>query len=75
MRGEKSVAAIVVAAGSGERAALGAASEPKQYRRLAGVPVLAELRAHDVSRAGERIALDIDLSRVSLFDAGTEKAL
>ncbi|MDQ0395519.1 ABC transporter ATP-binding protein [Labrys monachus] len=43
--------------------------------RLAGVPVLAELRAHDVSRAGERIALDIDLGRISLFDAGTEKAL
>jgi 2-C-methyl-D-erythritol 4-phosphate cytidylyltransferase/2-C-methyl-D-erythritol 2,4-cyclodiphosphate synthase len=40
MRGEKSVAAIVVAAGSGDRAANGMASEPKQYRRLAGVPVL-----------------------------------
>jgi multiple sugar transport system ATP-binding protein len=43
--------------------------------RLAGVPILAELRAHDVSRAGTRIALDIDLNRVSLFDAKTEKAL
>ena len=43
--------------------------------RLAGVPLLAELRAHDVSRPGERIALDIDLNRVSLFDAKTEKAL
>ncbi len=40
MRGGKTVAAIVVAAGSGERAAHGSAGEPKQYRRLAGTPML-----------------------------------
>jgi multiple sugar transport system ATP-binding protein len=43
--------------------------------RLAGAPVLAELQAHDVSRPGERIPLDINLNRASLFDAATEKAL
>jgi multiple sugar transport system ATP-binding protein len=43
--------------------------------RLAGTPVLAELQAHDVSRPGERIPLDINLNRASLFDAATEKAL
>ncbi|CAM5772418.1 sugar ABC transporter ATP-binding protein [Labrys miyagiensis] len=43
--------------------------------RLGGTPVLAELQAHDVSRPGERIPLDINLNRASLFDAATEKAL
>ena len=43
--------------------------------RLAGVPILAELRAHDVSRPGERITRDLNLDRASLFDAATEKAL
>ncbi|GLS18356.1 sugar ABC transporter ATP-binding protein [Labrys miyagiensis] len=43
--------------------------------RLAGTPVLAELQAHDVSRPGQRIPLDINLNRASLFDAATEKAL
>jgi multiple sugar transport system ATP-binding protein len=43
--------------------------------RLAEAPILAELQAHDVSRTGERIAMDINLSRASLFDATTEKAL
>ena len=43
--------------------------------RLAGVPVMAELQAHDVSRAGEKIAIDINLNRASVFDARTERAL
>jgi multiple sugar transport system ATP-binding protein len=43
--------------------------------RLGGAPVLAELQAHDVSRPGERIPLDINLNRASLFDAATERAL
>jgi multiple sugar transport system ATP-binding protein len=43
--------------------------------RLAGQPVVAELQAHDVSRPGEKIAIDINLARASLFDAATEKAL
>ena len=42
---------------------------------LAGQPVVAELQAHDVSRPGERIAIDINLRRASLFDARTEKAI
>jgi 2-C-methyl-D-erythritol 4-phosphate cytidylyltransferase/2-C-methyl-D-erythritol 2,4-cyclodiphosphate synthase len=41
MYGGQSVAAIVVAAGRGERAAPGGDGTPKQYRPLAGVPVLA----------------------------------
>jgi multiple sugar transport system ATP-binding protein len=43
--------------------------------RLGGVPVMAELQAHDVSRPGEEISIDINLNRASLFDAKTEKAL
>ena len=38
-------------------------------------PVMAELQAHDVSRPGEKIPIDINLGRTSLFDARTEKAL
>ena len=41
MHDGKSVAVIVVAAGRGERAADGPNSLPKQYRLLAGVPLLA----------------------------------
>ena len=37
----KSIAVIIVAAGRGERVNAGGGSEPKQYRHLAGVPVLA----------------------------------
>ena len=40
MKSGKTVAAIVVAAGRGERAASGGQSEPKQYRALLGVPLL-----------------------------------
>lgn len=38
---EKSIAVIIVAAGKGERASTDGLIEPKQYRPLAGVPVLA----------------------------------
>lgn len=37
----KSIAVIVVAAGKGERAATSGTTIPKQYQRIAGVPVLA----------------------------------
>jgi multiple sugar transport system ATP-binding protein len=43
--------------------------------RLGGIPVVAELQAHDVSRPGETIPLDLNLRRASIFDAGTERAL
>jgi 2-C-methyl-D-erythritol 4-phosphate cytidylyltransferase/2-C-methyl-D-erythritol 2,4-cyclodiphosphate synthase len=37
----KSIAVIIVAAGRGERASADGSSEPKQYRPIAGVPMLA----------------------------------
>lgn len=40
-----------------------------------GTPVMAELQAHDVSRPGEQIKIDINMRRASLFDRQTEKAL
>ena len=43
--------------------------------RLGGEPVVAELQAHDVSRPGEKIAIDINLRRASLFDARSERAI
>ena len=43
--------------------------------RLGGEPVMAELQAHDVSRPGEKIAIDINLRRASLFDAVSERAI
>jgi multiple sugar transport system ATP-binding protein len=43
--------------------------------RLGGTPVVAELQAHDVSRPGERISIDINLRRAAIFDVETEKAL
>ncbi len=43
--------------------------------RLAGQPAMAELQSHDVSRAGERIQIDINLRSAVLFDPGTGKAL
>ena len=43
--------------------------------RLAEQPAMAELQAHDVSRAGEQIRVDINLRSAALFDAGTGKAL
>jgi multiple sugar transport system ATP-binding protein len=43
--------------------------------RLAGQPVVAELQAHDVGRAGEKISVAVNLSRAALFDPTTGKAL
>jgi multiple sugar transport system ATP-binding protein len=43
--------------------------------RLGGQPVVAELQAHDVSRPGERIPIDVNLRRATLFDRQTERAL
>jgi multiple sugar transport system ATP-binding protein len=43
--------------------------------RLAGQPLLAELQAHDVGGPGERISIDLNLSRAALFDPETGKAL
>jgi multiple sugar transport system ATP-binding protein len=43
--------------------------------RMGGEPVVAELQAHDVSAPGEKIAIDINVKRAVLFDAGTGKAL
>jgi multiple sugar transport system ATP-binding protein len=43
--------------------------------RLGGVAVVAELQAHDVSRPGDRIPIDVNLKRAAIFDAETEKSL
>ncbi len=43
--------------------------------RMGSEPVIAELQAHDVSAPGEKVAIDINLKRATIFDAGTEKAL
>jgi multiple sugar transport system ATP-binding protein len=43
--------------------------------RLGDTPVMAELQAHDVSRAGQIVPIDINLKRASFFDERTEKAL
>jgi multiple sugar transport system ATP-binding protein len=43
--------------------------------RLAGAPVMAELQAHDVSRPGEQIKIDINMMRASIFDRTTDRAL
>lgn len=50
---------------------------PRTYAtfKLAGAPVTAELQAHDVTRPGERISIDINLKRASIFDAATDQAL
>ena len=54
-----------------------AADRVAQLRHFpsAGAPVMAELQAHDVSRPGEKLAIDINMNRASIFDAGTERAL
>jgi multiple sugar transport system ATP-binding protein len=38
---------------------------------LGGVPIMAELAAHDVRRPGEEIDLDLDLTRAILIDPAT----
>jgi multiple sugar transport system ATP-binding protein len=43
--------------------------------RLAGEAMVAELEAHDVSRPGEQVAIDIDLRRASLFDPQSGRTL
>jgi multiple sugar transport system ATP-binding protein len=43
--------------------------------RLGGQPVVAELQAHDVSRPGEAVAMDVNLRRAAIFDAATERAI
>ena len=43
--------------------------------RLADQPIVAELQAHDVSRAGEKIRVDINLGRAALFNSETGRAL
>ena len=43
--------------------------------RIAGTPVTAELEAHDAGRPGETILVGINLNRVSLFDAATQRAI
>ena len=50
---------------------------PRTYAtvRCAGQPLVAELQAHDASAVGTRIALDLDLARMSLFDSATGDAL
>jgi multiple sugar transport system ATP-binding protein len=42
---------------------------------LAGAAVMAELQAHDVSRPGEHIQIDINMRRASIFDRRTDRAL
>jgi multiple sugar transport system ATP-binding protein len=42
---------------------------------IGGVPVIAELQAHDVSRVGEKIPLVLNLNRASIFAADSEKTL
>jgi multiple sugar transport system ATP-binding protein len=43
--------------------------------RLAGERVTAELQAHDVPRPGERLSIDINMNRASIFDAQTQRAI
>jgi multiple sugar transport system ATP-binding protein len=43
--------------------------------RIGSAALVAELQAHDVSRLGETIAVDINLQRAVVFDAETELAI
>ena len=40
-----------------------------------GTSVIAELAAHDVSRPGEKVHVDIDLTRAIVIDAATEQVI
>jgi multiple sugar transport system ATP-binding protein len=42
---------------------------------LGGQVMQAELQAHDVSRPGETVAIDLNLNRASLFDPATGRAI
>ena len=43
--------------------------------RLGGVPVVAELQAHDVSAPGERVSIAVDMNRMILVDTATGKVI
>ena len=43
--------------------------------QLGGQAVVAELQAHDVSRPGQEIQLDVNMNRAAVFDAATERAI
>ena len=43
--------------------------------QIAGEPVVAELQAHDVSRPGERVPVDINMNRASVFDSASGRAI
>jgi multiple sugar transport system ATP-binding protein len=43
--------------------------------RIGGTPVVAELMAHDASRPGDHVPIDINLKRAVIFDAATELAI
>jgi multiple sugar transport system ATP-binding protein len=43
--------------------------------RIGGTPVMAELEAHDAGQPGDTVPLELNLNRVSLFDAETQRAI
>jgi multiple sugar transport system ATP-binding protein len=43
--------------------------------RIGETPVMAELEAHDAGKPGDAIPLSVNLDRISLFDAGTQRAI
>ncbi|MCB1499773.1 MAG: sn-glycerol-3-phosphate ABC transporter ATP-binding protein UgpC [Bauldia sp.] len=43
--------------------------------RLGRAQVMAEFEAHDTGRPGETVPLDLNLSRASMFDAATQRAI
>ncbi len=46
-----------------------------EFKLGGGAAVVAELEAHDVQRAGERLELSIDMNRAILLDPTTEKVI
>ena len=43
--------------------------------RIGATPVMAELEAHDAGVPGDTIPLDLNLNRLSIFDAETQRAI
>ena len=43
--------------------------------RMGGTLVVAEFQAHDVSRPGEQVPIDLNLRRAAIFDAATERSI
>lgn len=43
--------------------------------KMAGVEVIAELQAHDVSRPGEQMQATVDMNRTVIIDPATEKVI